>query len=509
MYFKDISKNFKITNRVVFIRKQYLTIIIVTIIFALLYYLSLYSYLLYHSLAEIFSIVIAAGIFMVAWNSRKFMDNNYFLFIGISYLFVAFLDLIYTLVYPGMGVFPGYGSNLAAQLWISARYVESIALLVAIFFIGRKIKHILTFLIYSLIMIVIFLSIFHWKIFPDCFIEGMGLTVFKVISEYIISAILLASIFLILKKRNDFDKKVFKLLILSIIVTIFSELALAIYENPYGIMNQVGHYFKIVSFYLIYKAIIENGLKRPYSILFRKLKKNELELERKNHRLALVNEELESFSYSVSHDLHAPLRSIDGFSQALLEDCSSKLNREGKDFLNRIRASTKKMAKLIDDMLTLSRITRKKVNYSEVNLSKIANTIVKDLNTMKDKRKVKFKIVPNLTAKADAGLMRIVLENLLGNAYKFTRKSDDAKIEFGVTNVNGDRAYFINDNGAGFDMNYANKLFIPFQRLHSEYEYNGTGIGLAIVQRVMHLHNGRVWAEGEVRKGATFYFTIQ
>jgi signal transduction histidine kinase len=358
-------------------------------------------------------------------------------------------------------------------------------------------------------MIVIFLSIFHWKIFPDCFIEGMGLTVFKVISEYIISAILLASIFLILKKRNDFDKKVFKLLILSIIVTIFSELALAIYENPYGIMNQVGHYFKIVSFYLIYKAIIENGLKRPYSILFRKLKKNELELERKNHRLALVNEELESFSYSVSHDLHAPLRSIDGFSQALLEDCSSKLNREGKDFLNRIRASTKKMAKLIDDMLTLSRITRKKVNYSEVNLSKIANTIVKDLNTMKDKRQVKFKIVPNLTAKADAGLMRIVLENLLGNAYKFTRKSDDAKIEFGVTNVNGDRAYFINDNGAGFDMNYANKLFIPFQRLHSEYEYNGTGIGLAIVQRVMHLHNGRVWAEGEVRKGATFYFTIQ
>jgi signal transduction histidine kinase len=508
MYFKDISKNFKTTDKIVFVKKQYLTIMIATIIFALLYFLSLYSYLLYHSLAEVFSIVIAAGIFMVAWNSRRFMDNNYFLFIGIAYLFVAFMDLIHTLAYPGMGVFPGYRSNLAAQLWISARYIESISLLAAVFFIGRKVKHILSFLIYSLLTIIIFLSIFYWKIFPGCFIEETGLTVFKIVSEYFISAILLAGILIMFRKRTHFDKNILKLLIASIAVTIFSELAFTMYEDMYGLMNQVGHYLKIISFYLIYKAIIESGLKRPNTVLFRKLKNNEKELERKNYRLALVNKELESFSYSVSHDLHAPLRSIDGFSQALLEDFGSKLNKEGKDFLNRIRASTKKMSKLIDDMLILSRITRKKINYMEVNLSRMANVIVRNLNIIKDKRKVKFRIAPDLTARVDSGLMRIVLENLLGNAYKFTKKSANANIEFGVTSMNGEEAYFISDNGAGFDMKYADKLFAPFQRLHSEYEYNGTGIGLAIVQRVIHLHSGRVWAEGEVGKGATFYFTL-
>lgn len=508
MYSKDISKNFKITDRVIFVRKQYFNVIIATVIFAFLYFLSLYSYLLYHSLAEVFSIVIAAGIFMVAWNSRRFMDNKYFLFIGIAYLFVAFIDLIHTLAYPGMGVFPVHGSNLTVQLWISARYIESISLLIAVFFIGKKVKHILSFLIYSSLTIIIFLSIFYWKIFPDCFIEGMGLTVFKIVSEYIISAVLLASIFILFKKRANFDKNIFKFLTMSIAITIFSELAFTMYDDLYGVMNQVGHYLKIISFYLIYKAIIENGLKRPYTVLLRKLRNNEKELERKNHRLALVNKELESFSYSVSHDLHAPLRSIDGFSQALLEDCSSKLNEEGKGFLNRIRASTKKMSKLIDDILTLSRITRKKINCRAVNLSKVANAIVRDISAMKDKRKVRFEIAPDLTVKADARLMRIVLENLLGNAYKFTKKIGNANIEFGITSVNGDKAYFISDNGAGFDMKYADKLFAPFQRLHSEYEYSGTGIGLAIVQRVMHLHNGRVWAEGEVGKGATFYFAF-
>ncbi len=496
------------TSRAIFIKREYLTFIFATVIFAFLYFLSLYSYLLYHSLAEIFSIVIATGIFMVAWNSRKFMDNNYFLFIGIAFLFVAFVDLIHILAYPGMGVFPEYGTNSAVQLWISARYIESISLLIAVFFIGRKLKHILSFLIYSLLVIVLLLSIFYWKVFPNCFVEGYGLTVFKIISEYIISIILLTAIFLMFRKRTEFDKTVFKLMTVSIVITIFSELSFTMYKDVYGIMNQVGHYFKIISFYLIYKAIIENGLKRPYSVLFRKLKKNEQELEKKNLRLELVNKELESFAYSVSHDLQAPLRSIDGFSQALLEDCSSKLNRDGKDFLNRIRSSTKRMAGLIDDLLTLSRITRRKINYREVNLSKIANEVVKDLNTMKTKQQVKFEITPQLIANTDAGLMRIVLENLLGNAYKFSKKSNNGNIEFGSTDINGSKAYFVSDNGVGFDMKYADKLFAPFQRLHSEFDFEGTGIGLAIVQRIIHLHHGRVWAEGEVGKGATFYFTV-
>lgn len=496
------------TSSFINVKKWYLTFVIGIVTIISLYFLSLYSYLLYHSFAEIFSIIIAAGIFMVAWNSREFMDNNYLLFIGIAYLFIALLDIVHTLAYSGMGVFPGYGSNLPTQLWISARYIESVSLLIAIFFVGRRLKYNLVFLVYSLLVTFLLLSIFYWKIFPDCFIEGVGLTPFKVSSEYIISTILVVSIFLMFRRRTEFDKTVFALIVASIVITIFSELAFTLYKDVYGILNQIGHYLKIISFYLIYKAIIENGLKRPYSILLRKLKKNEQELEGRNLRLKLVNKELESFAYSVSHDLRAPLRSIDGFSQALLEDYNSKLDKEGKDFLNRIRSSTGRMSELINDLLTLSRITRKKVNYKEVDLSKIAKEIAKDLNAIQTKRKVEFEITPQLIAKADKGLLRIVLENLMGNAYKFTRKNNNANIKFGITDISGNKIYFISDNGVGFDMKYADKLFVPFQRLHSGSEFEGTGIGLAIVNRIIHLHNGRVWAEGEVGKGATFYFTV-
>ncbi len=496
------------TNSKSVIRSNYGVLIIGIMVLASLYIISRYSYLLYHSFAEIFSITIASGIFMVAWNSRKFLDNNYLLFIGIAYIFIAFLDLIHMLAYKGMGVFLGYGSNLPTQLWIFTRYIESITLVVAVFLIDRKLKHNFIFLGYSLAVIIFFFSVFYWNIFPDAFIEGAGLTSFKVISEYIISSILLVSILLLFRKRAEFNKTVFKLIVASIIITIFSELAFTLYSDVYGITNQIGHYLKIISFYLIYKAIIETGLVKPFDLLFRRLKKSEQVLKEKSTGLELVNKELESFAYSVSHDLRAPLRSIDGFSQALSEDYSSKLDDQGKDFLNRIRASANRMSELIDDMLTLSRVTRKEIKFSEVDLSKLAEEITGDLKTVKAERKVEFEIAPRLTASADLRLMRIALENLLGNAFKFTKKKKNAEIKMGLTSKNGRKAYFISDNGEGFDMAYVDKLFTPFQRIHSESEFEGTGIGLAIVQRIMNMHNGKIWAEGKVGEGAIFYFSF-
>jgi light-regulated signal transduction histidine kinase (bacteriophytochrome) len=203
------------------------------------------------------------------------------------------------------------------------------------------------------------------------------------------------------------------------------------------------------------------------------------------------------------------LRSIDGFSQALEEDYASKLDKGGKDFINRIRAAAKKMSGLIDDMLILSRITRKKLHYKKVDLTKMANEITKDLKKVQPERKVEFKIQSRLNTVADEGMIRIVLENLIGNAYKFTRKNKNAKIGFIISNTNGRKAYAIRDNGVGFDMAYYDKLFSPFQRLHSEIEFKGTGIGLAIVQRIARMHHGKVWAESKVGEGATFYFTLK
>jgi light-regulated signal transduction histidine kinase (bacteriophytochrome) len=224
--------------------------------------------------------------------------------------------------------------------------------------------------------------------------------------------------------------------------------------------------------------------------------------------LESANRELEAFSYSVSHDLRAPLRSIDGFSQALLEDYQDKLDDEGQNHLQRVRSATQRMAQLIDDMLDLSRVTRAEINREQIDLSALARSLPAELQKAEPGREVEFVIADGLVANGDARLLRIVLENLFRNAWKFTGKHQRAKIEFAVTQNNGNSAYYVRDDGAGFDMAYVNKLFGAFQRLHAMSEFDGTGVGLATVQRIIRRHGGRVWAEGEVEKGATFYFTL-
>jgi len=225
--------------------------------------------------------------------------------------------------------------------------------------------------------------------------------------------------------------------------------------------------------------------------------------------LEQANKELEAFSYSVSHDLRAPLRSMDGFSQALLEDYTDKLDTQGKDYLRRVRAACQRMSQLIDDLLNLSRVTRAEMRYEKVNLSALAKAVVVELQETQPERRVEFVIEEDITAHGDSHLLRVVLENLLNNAWKFTSKHPRARIEFGATQREGKSVYFVRDDGAGFDMAYVGKLFVPFQRLHAETEFSGVGVGLATVQRIIHRHGGSVWAEGEVEKGATFYFTLE
>ncbi len=232
-----------------------------------------------------------------------------------------------------------------------------------------------------------------------------------------------------------------------------------------------------------------------------------LRLEDANRKLAGTNKELESFSYSVSHDLRAPLRTIDGFSRILLEDYAEDLGEEAHDYLGRVRAASVHMGHLIDDLLNLSRVTRSPLRREPVDLSVLASGIAKELQNSQPEREVEFVIEEGVTAWGDARLLLVALENLLGNACKFTSKTPGGRIEFGVEQGPGG-AYYVRDNGAGFDMNYAGKLFGAFQRLHGSGEFEGTGIGLATVQRIIHRHGGRVWAEGEVGRGAVFYFTL-
>lgn len=225
-------------------------------------------------------------------------------------------------------------------------------------------------------------------------------------------------------------------------------------------------------------------------------------------QLSAVNSELEAFAYSVSHDLRAPLRSIDGFSQALQEDYAPHLDAEGQRYLQRVRAATQRMGLLIDDLLGLARVARSTVQRREFDLADLAEEIATELAARDTERQCTFTIARPLPVNADPGLLRVVMQNLLDNAWKFSSKKQTSEIEIGLLNDVEEPVIFVRDNGAGFDMQYADKLFGAFQRLHAMQEFDGTGIGLALAQRIIHLHGGAIRAEAEVNKGATFYFTL-
>ncbi|MBI3430949.1 MAG: PAS domain S-box protein [Hydrogenophilales bacterium] len=249
-----------------------------------------------------------------------------------------------------------------------------------------------------------------------------------------------------------------------------------------------------------YDGIIEDVTRR---------KEIERQLQSRSIELEAINQELEAFSYSVSHDLRAPLRAIDGFSRILLTDYADRLDETGRDRLGRVRRAAQHMGTLIDDLLKLSRVTRTELKLDQVDLSALASEVADDLRKQVPDRNVQFDIAPDLLTHGDKGLLRIALDNLLGNAWKFTGGRDDARIGMELSPNRSSRTYVISDNGAGFDMAYANKLFGVFQRLHDTSEFPGTGIGLATVQRIIHKHGGRIWAESEVGKGTRFYFTLE
>lgn len=238
------------------------------------------------------------------------------------------------------------------------------------------------------------------------------------------------------------------------------------------------------------------------------IRKLNSQLVQRSAQLEASNKELEAFSYSVSHDLRAPLRGIDGFSQAVLEDYDEKLDESGRNYLRRVRTASQRMSKLIDAMLNLARLTRAEIHTQTFDLSAVARAVLEDFQKMEPDRQVECIVANNVFATADPQLLRAVLENLIGNAWKFTQQQAHPRIEFGYGQYKGQAAYFVSDNGAGFDMTYAHKLFGAFQRLHAYTEFPGVGVGLATVHRIIQRHGGQIWAEGVVGKGATFHFTL-
>jgi PAS domain S-box-containing protein len=812
----------------------------------LLYLSSLHSYLLFHTLVEISTVAVAFVLFILAWNTRAFLSTDSLKLLGIGYGFIAIIDLVHTLVYKGMSVFAGYDSNLPTQLWISARYLQAATLLAAPLFVRRKInEYLLSGLYFAAVALVLTLT--FSDNFPDCFIEGKGLTPFKIFSEYVITAVLLVSLYLFHRTRGAFSDRVYALVAASIVCTIVSELTFTTFLSLYGFTNMLGHLLKLAAFYLIYQALLVTGLREPFDLIFRDLKQTEdalrkardgleetvaertaalraseekyrllfetandgiflqdaggfidcnqrgaamygcrredligrspanfcperqadgrlssavaaermraalqgdpqhfewqpkrcdgsvfdvditlsriqigsslclqaivrdisdrkraeLDLQRTNRELRAIsncneallraddeqtllneicrivceqadyrmawvgfavhdhactvrpaasggvddgyvtatsfswgdteigrgpcgmairngqsaciqdfatdplaapwrekalqrsyrscvslplkderaatfgvltiysteanaftaaelrlleelagdlafgicvlrgraermraeaeirelnlqleqrvaertaqlqaaNKELEAFSYSISHDLRAPLRAIDGFSSLLLEQCASQLDENGKHNLDRILGSVALMRRLIDDVLQFSRTSTKEMRLTPVDMATMVRDVFSEVDDAADRNIVlRLGVLP--PAMGDRMMIRQVLVNLLGNAVKYTARQAEAVVEVDGVAADGKVSYRVKDNGAGFDMRYVDRLFGVFQRLHSTEEFDGTGIGLAIVKRIVERHGGQVSAEGKVGEGATFTFTL-
>jgi len=272
-------------------------------------------------------------------------------------------------------------------------------------------------------------------------------------------------------------------------------------------LHKDGHEFPIE----LSLARWDDGPGRYFTAIVRDVterKRRDEELRAINAQLEVTNQELETFSYSVSHDLRAPIRAIDGFSAILEQDYAEKLDSRGRDCLNRVRAAAQRMYTLIDALLTLSRVTREEMRRDVIDLSALARSVATELQRTHPDRKVDFVIAPGIIGVGDGSLVRVALENLIGNSWKFTGRLAKARIEFGAVDGNGSTVYYVRDNGAGFDMAYVDKLFGAFQRLHTAEEFPGTGIGLPTVQRIVRRHGGTVWAEAEINEGATFWFTL-
>jgi len=469
-----------------------------------LYLTSLYNYLLFHSLAEIFSIVIAFCIFILAWNCRNLIDNNYLIFLGIAYLFVGFIDIIHTLAYTGMGVFREYNSNLPTQLWIAARYLESISLLIACFILDkRKVKINLVLLGYIITVSLLFLSIFYWKIFPSCFVEGSGLTPFKKISEYAISLILAASLFFLLKRKEKFDRRVLQWIVISIFLTIASELAFTFYITVYGLSNLIGHIFKVLSFYLIYQAIIVTGLTQPQELLFRNIQKSE-------EKFRELDQLKSMFIASMSHELRTPLNSIIGFTGIMLQEMSGEVNQEQRKQLSLVKNSANHLLALITDVIDISKIEAGRVELiiEEFNLIDLMQEVNDSFKVAVNKKNLKLflEMPKRLTIKTDERRTKQVIMNFISNALKFT---DRGEIKIKVIQKDEIVEISVKDSGIGIKEEDMDKLFKTFSRITTKGKLEeGTGLGLYLSKKITNLLGGDITAESEFGKGSVYTLTL-
>jgi signal transduction histidine kinase len=492
--------------------ERVLEVALVLAALALLYLSSLSSYLLFHSLAEAAFIAVGVAIFVMAWHLRRFSDDGFATVIGTGLVFVSALQLLHALAYKGMGVFPEAGADLPTQLWIACRYLTAATFVAAPFFLRRRPSTGLLLGVYAAVTAALLAAIFWWKVFPVCYLEGVGLTAFKKDSEYVIAALFVAAAGLVIWRGRDLGAAPRRILAAAMLVSAAAEILFTLYIGVYTWPNLVGHLLMFVSVYLLYRGVVLSGMARTYASLVDELAALSHQLERRvderTAELTKVVAELETVSYSVSHELRSPLRAIDGFCYLALEDGRDVLDARTLDGLERARAAAQHMGHLIDDLLDVMKVGRSQPEPEAVDLSALADSVALTLAEDEPGRDVRISVESGLVAHADLTLTRVALHNLLGNAWKFTRREHPAEIAVGAEDRGGRRVFFVRDNGIGIDEQLADDVFEPFHRHVRAEEFEGTGVGLALVQRIVRLHGGDAWITGVPGEGATVYFTL-
>ena len=494
--------------------RHFLNVLIIISGISILHIIARRDYLLFHTLVELFSIVVAFALFSVTWNSRKMLDNTYLIIVGIVAFFIGLLDLLHTITYKGMGIIPGtiYYAN---QFWIATRFLESITLLIGFLFLSKKIRISceLLFMVYAVITGLIILSILQWKIFPVCYLDGSGQTHFKIYSEYVIILILFLAFYFLVKNHHYFHRSVYFLLMFSIISTIISEFCFTLYASNYGLFNQLGHYFKLVSFYLIYKANIETGFIKPTEIIYRNLKLSQEKIDHFNKQLQDQIATRDKLFSIIAHDLRSPFTAILGYAELLYKEGDSYDKEQVKRFSETIYTIGNNTAELLENLLHWSRLKSGTVKayISEINLHEIIREVYRLYREMALKKEVDLKLELNegvRTIHADSEMIRTVVRNLVANALKFT--DSGGVITINTSSLDGQVLVTVSDTGIGIKPEDISRLFGNADNWTTAGTANekGSGLGLQLCKEFVEKNNGKIWVESEPGKGSRFMFTL-
>jgi signal transduction histidine kinase/CheY-like chemotaxis protein len=488
-----------------------------------LFVVSRYNYLLFHSVAELFSIAVAWSVFLLVWNVQPYMKNDALFFLGISYLFIGGFDLLHTLAYKGMGILTITDKpDLATQLWVSARGIEAGALFLFSLLLGKRIR--VDLLLGALILLVAFLmiSIFSWDIFPACFIEGSGLTPFKMIAEYAICLIVLIGILILYTKRTHLDSRVYFYMIASMSLTIAAELSFTFYVQVYDLTNLTGHYFKILSFFFIYTSLIRSGLTRPYSVLFKELHEEKEALQEAKKLAEEASKAKSNFLAKMSHEIRTPMNSIQGMLRLVLR---GQIPAKQRERIQVAKDSAESLLWLLNDLLDLSKVEagRFTLHEKEFRLRHLLNNVIKEAQPMADEKGLKLHLTVDqdlpVRMIGDLHRLRRILFNLLSNAIKFTEQGwislETEQLDIAPC-TNQDNLltttilFKIKDTGRGLDHDQLRAVFEPYMQggRDSLSAEEGIGLGLAVCKEFSEQMGGRIWAESEPGQGSTFYVQL-